>query len=398
MSDITKRVGKKRTTYRVRYPCPSTKSGYASKTFDTQKEARHFIESGAAKANRLSLNTAITTMSQAADKWLQICEKEGRKGKDPVTPYTLEEYARRARVIRSYPWIEPIQELRTSDIVAFKSWLIETCVSRYRAGRVLSSIYGILEEMSLRDVVETNVATGVSVGSNSRYTEPVTIPSSEEITALLDAADRLANSPHTQIAQAWQRYRPMLYLAVDSGMRPQEYVAVAKANFFNGGVQVERAIERPGTRISVPKTPAGRRFIDLSPAVYKMVKNYIRDHSIENSYDLAFPNTMGRWQNIDHWRRNGFDVASREAGLFDETDDGGGIEFEKRYTPYHLRHYYASLLFDTDMNDQVNLKKIQMSMGHKDIKTTMDTYGHLMIYSKSAASEKRGALARMNRS
>ncbi len=263
---------------------------------------------------------------------------------------------------------------------------------------MLSSVYGILEEMSLRDVIETNVATGVSVGSQSRYTQPVMIPSKEDIAALLDAADRLANSPHIQISQAWKRYRPMLYLAVDSGMRPQEYVAIAKANFFDGGVQVERAIERPGTRISVPKTPAGRRFIDLSPEVYNMVKEYITEHSKENAYDLTFPNTMGAWQNIDHWRKNGFNVACIEAGLFDEVEIGGKIVKQKKYTPYDLRHYYASLLFDTEENDQVNLKKIQTSMGHKNIQTTLDTYGHLMIFSKSAANEKRGALARMNRS
>jgi hypothetical protein len=54
----------------------------------------------------------------------------------------------------------------------------------------------------------------------------------------------------------------MLYLAADSGMRPQEYIVVPTFNLTNARIKVDRALERGGVKISVTKTPAVRRFID----------------------------------------------------------------------------------------------------------------------------------------
>jgi hypothetical protein len=48
MSDIRKRSGLKGTTYQVRYPSKTTKSGYAYATFATLKEARAFREDSSA--------------------------------------------------------------------------------------------------------------------------------------------------------------------------------------------------------------------------------------------------------------------------------------------------------------------------------------------------------------
>jgi len=358
-----------------------------------------FLEGGETKPKvDDGLDTSISTMTQAANLWLDICEKEGRDGKDPITPYTLKEYRRRAKKINEYIWPDkPIQELRTSDIVTFRSWLLKNTPSRYRAGCVLSSVYGILQEMSLRDIVASNVATGVSVSQQSRYKKPIEIPAGEDVAALLAAADRLANSDSVRIAKTWQRYRPMLYLLVDSGMRPQELLAVAKSNFKNGGVQIERAIERPGTKISVPKTPAGRRFIDLSPEVYEMVTHYMRHYSTQNKHDLVFAASTGHWLDTDHWRRRAFNVACFEAGLTVESKVNGELILKNKYSPYDMRHYFASLLFETENNDRVNLKRIQSLMGHEKIETTLNTYGHLLAISADSANDRGGSLSRMTR-
>jgi integrase len=49
MSDIRKRIGKKGTTYQVRYPDKSSKSGYSYATFETRKEALAFRENAVAR-------------------------------------------------------------------------------------------------------------------------------------------------------------------------------------------------------------------------------------------------------------------------------------------------------------------------------------------------------------
>lgn len=280
MADIRKRVGRKGTTYQVRYPSNSTKSGYAYKVFDTLREARAFIESGNTRHDRVPRHSEIRRVDDALDKWLAVCEKEGRGGRDPVTAYTLKTYRYRAEIIKQYDWTKDIQSLRAPDIVEFRSWLVANH-SRDQARKVLSYFHSMVLEMVNRGVLPHDIAAGVRITNSSRYDEPVSIPTEQEIRALLSAADRLANSKNAQIQKTWERYRPMLYLAVDSGMRPQEYMVLPRFNLRDGGAEVDRALDAGGQEISVTKTPSGRRFIDLSANTFDMVKsknkNYVND-------------------------------------------------------------------------------------------------------------------------
>jgi integrase len=93
MTDIRKRSGSKGITYQVRYPSKASKSGYAFKTFSTLKEAREFRESGEAKkVGSTRSRDGILTVADGIEKWLEVCEKEGRDGRDPVTDFTLKGY------------------------------------------------------------------------------------------------------------------------------------------------------------------------------------------------------------------------------------------------------------------------------------------------------------------
>ncbi len=370
MSDIRKRTGRKGTTYQVRYATPN---GYAYKTFDTLKEARDFRESGEAKKNGFAALDGIVTVADGVDKWLEVCEKEGRDGRDPVTAFTLKGYKYRAKIITSYPWTKTLHELTAPDVIDFRSWLLKN-YKRSMAHFVMSSFHSMILEMVFRGVLLHDVAARVSIRERSRYEEPVVIPSEKEVMALLSAADKLANSKNRQTQRTWERYRPILYLAADSGMRPQEYLAVGDTHVKDKRVEVSRAIERSGKKLSVPKTAAGRRVLDLTPDVYKMVRHYADHHSSDNRHDLIFPTDTGRWQMPDNWRKRGFAAACFEAGLT-VTDMAAGKKVEKpKYVPYDLRHFYASVLIAS----RKDLKTIQTLMGHEDIKTTLNTYGHLL--------------------
>ena len=103
MSDIRKRTGAKGTTYQVRYPSKAAKSGYAYKTFDTRKEALAFREDACARLVNVG-SGEIRTVAQGIQKWLDICEKEGRNGREPVTRYTLDNYEYRADIAKKYGW------------------------------------------------------------------------------------------------------------------------------------------------------------------------------------------------------------------------------------------------------------------------------------------------------
>jgi integrase len=372
MSDIRKRTGNKGTTYQVRYASSATKSGYAYKTFGTMKEARAFLESGRA-LEAGQIEDRPISVDEGIRIWLDACEKEGRGGRNPVTTYTLKTYRYRAGIIRDYPWTTPLNELGAPDVVEFRSWLLRNH-SRDQARKVLSYFHSMVLELVNRGFLRHDFAAGVKVSGTSRYDEPVSIPSEKDIQELLLAADRLANSKNAQIAKTWERYRPMLYLAVDSGMRPQEYLVVAKSSFDDRGVRVERALDAGGKKISVTKTISGRRFIDLSPETIDMVRYYTDRIAAESQFDLAFPTSNGRWVSSNNWRRRGFLAACNEAGLVSSEEVNGKLVDVPKYKPYDLRHFYASMLIE----NRVSLKRIQKLMGHADIQTTLNVYGHVI--------------------
>ena len=389
MSDIRKRNGSKGITYQVRYPDKASSTGYAYKTFATLKAARDFRESGEAKkVGGMLPGGGIVTVAEGIEKWLQVCEKEGRDGRDPVTTFTLKGYKYRARVINEYPWQKTLHELTVPDVIEFRSWLLKN-YPRSMARHVLSSFRSMIREMVSRGVLMHDVAAQVTIREHSRYKEPVTIPSEKEVMELLAAADRLANSKNLQTQRTWERYRPILYLAIDSGMRPQEYLAVENAGVKDRGVQVSRAIERSGHKLSVPKTAAGRRFIDLSSEVYKMVRHYADHHAEPNRHHLIFPTSTGRWQMPENWRNRGFAGACLEAGLVTTEEVDGETVEKPKYVPYDLRHFYASVL----IANRTDLKTIQTRMGHEDIKTTLNVYGHLLKRVPDESAASRGMLA-----
>jgi len=123
-----------------------------------------------------------------------------------------------------------------------------------------------------------------------------------------------------------------------------------------------------------------------------MVRYFADHHAHPSDYDLVFPSESGRWQCPGHWRSRGFYKACEEAGLMvRESVDGEMVERPK-YSPYDLRHFYASMLIEQN----ANLKRVQTLLGHEDVKTTLNTYGHLIERAESAQHGKAGLLERMS--
>lgn len=395
MSDIRIRKGKSGITYQVRYLASSAASGYSYATFKTRKEAQDFIESGRAKAQSSQRPQSGMSVTDATEKWLRICEKEGLNGREPVTRYTLQNYRYRARFIKSYKWPAGLAAIMPPDVVAFRSYLLRGDVSRETASKVLSTLHSVFKEMAVRGLVASNPAAGICVRQDSRYKEPVSIPTRQDIMALLRAADALASDKNRKIARAWTRYRPLLYLAVDSGMRPQEYLALSHGALRERGVYVDRAISGCGREISVTKTPVGRRFIDLSAETLDLLNHYAEHHSTENPHDLVFPAENGSWLCRRNWQRRGFDIACEKAGLVhSSTNEKGQKGTRSKYRPYDLRHFFASMLIDRE----TNLKKIQTLMGHTNIEQTLNVYGHLIEEKEDSKAPRQGMLSALSQS
>ncbi len=67
----------------------------------------------------------------------------------------------------------------------------------------------------------------------------------------------------------------------------------------------------------------------------------------------------------------------------------GEVILKPRYTPYALRHYFASKLIEKGQD----LKLIQQVMGHSKIEVTFNVYGHLLKDREEAKRQSAEELA-----
>jgi integrase len=371
LADIRKRTGAKGPTYQVRYPSKASKSGYAYASFETLKEARAFSENlGAVK--EAPSGTKLDVPS-AVDRWLEICEKIGRDGREAVEPETLKEYKRRAEVMKRFAWTKPLHELDQADIVKFRTWLLEN-VTRDLARRTLSSFHSVLIEMKLQGMIKDDPAARITIRSGGRYEnddDEVEIPSDQEVRDLL-AATEVLRSRNDYMAKCWARYKPMIHLAVFSGMRPSEYRGLPWANVGNGLIHVKQRADKTGL-IGPVKSKAGRRTLHISPKITDMIFEW-RESCPKSEADLVFPTDSGKPILLFNFAVGAWTPLMREAGLVVSENVGGQVVLKPKYTPYCLRHYQASKLIEKSKD----AKYIQSFMGHSDIQITYNTYGHLM--------------------
>ena len=384
MVDVRKRTGSKGTTYQVRLPSRSAASGFIYKTFATKKDARHYVEHELPK-HRGNRHDTIRSVEQAVRKWLAICEFEGRDGKDPVSRATLDGYKHRAAIMLRYAWPKELYELEAADIRAFRSWLLEHH-TRDIAKKVLSCFHSVMLEMVSLSVLPVDPAARVTI-QQSRYKEPVQIPSVEEMQTILGTADSLANDKNYFIAKAWKRYRPMVYLAADSGMRPQEYLVLPIHDLLEKGVRISQALDR-SNKIGPPKTRAGRRFIPLGQDTLEMVTAYVKKHDGPNSGKLVFPGDHGGHQQYRKFLRDGWHKLMDKAGMMEEVEVKGKKMLAPIYTPYSLRHFFASMM----ISQNKDLKTIQERMGHADAALTLNVYGHLVRLKQAEENPDSGGI------
>jgi integrase len=64
----------------------------------------------------------------------------------------------------------------------------------------------------------------------------------------------------------------------------------------------------------------------------------------------------------------------KEAGLVQQVVVDGEKRLQNLYTPYSLRHFYASML----IAENKDLKTIQERLGHVDATMTLNVYGHFI--------------------
>jgi integrase len=272
-------------------------------------------------------------------------------------------------------------------MIEFRSWLLRNH-SREVSHKALAYLHSMILELVSRQIIAHDIVAGVSVSSTSRYDEPISIPTEREIDSLLSAADKLANSKNVLLQKTWRRYRPILTSSSTQACVRMNTLSPRRAGCGIRELKLPALWTAAGRKSLSPRRAPDAVLIDLNPDMVAMIRHYADNHAVANKHDLLFPCRNGNWITRRHWSRHGFQRVCEEAGLMITVEEDGASVERPKYSPYDLRHFYASMLID----NRVNLKRIQTLMRHEDIKTTLNVYGHLIERVEAAAEEKTSVL------
>ena len=143
MAFIQTLKGKKGAIYKVHYKEPLT-GKRRCKSFERMKAAQHFRDN-VPKSEYLHDSDTVT-MAIAAEKWLDTCERIGRKGREPVEKSTIKPYRLHARYIKDMIGDVRLNQLDSVVCERFKNDLLSRFESRVYARKILTSFKGILSE------------------------------------------------------------------------------------------------------------------------------------------------------------------------------------------------------------------------------------------------------------
>ena len=160
------------------------------------------------------------------------------------------------------------------------------------------------------------------------------------------------------------RYRALIYLALDSGMRWSELTGLRSANLDleRRKVRVTEQLVQLTDRSRVrrePKTSAGTRSISISAVTASTLERHVHLYTSPQPDSLVFMNAASRPITHSSFMTNHFKPALDRIGVSCRFHD--------------LRHTSVALAIAAGAHP----KAIQARMGHSTITVTLDRYGHL---------------------
>jgi len=167
---------------------------------------------------------------------------------------------------------------------------------------------------------------------------------------------------HRLAAVVAPRYRAVILLAAYSGLRIGEMGALTldDIDFFRQKISVTKSVCKAGSSpfVADTKTSSSRRVIPLPAQVMTEISGHLRRFGAQADGRIFSTATGGLLYGAAMFKP--FRRACQQAGL-------EPIRF------HSLRHTAAAIAIDQG----IHAKQIQVWLGHKSIKTTLDTYGHL---------------------
>lgn len=273
----------------------------------------------------------------------------------------------------------PIQKVTAEDIKRYLKGIVSYSDS------VIVKDYAMLNRCFRtaiqRDIIIKNPMDGIRKPRSEKPTKKVRALTIEEEKELI----RILNNEEKK-----HKYRCQLLLMLYTGMRMGEINALKEKdiNFDFRTINVQRTLtrgvdERPKLG-ETTKTYAGQRLLQMTDTVYSLLKEYYENSYIENKENLIFYDT-GKQKFITTNQCNMFFSRIKEKYKFIDETLPGAVDL------HSLRHTFATRCIESGMP----VKVLQHNLGHRDIKTTLDTYCD--IFEKFDQEHLRNAEKYMNK-
>ncbi|MCL6559109.1 MAG: site-specific integrase, partial [Firmicutes bacterium] len=341
----------------------------------SQREAEKMLAEFVTEVEKgLFIAPAKLTFKEFAERWLRdYAERE-------LAPKTVSRY-KELLESRIYPAMGhlKVKDIKPMHLLEFYRNLAEDGIRLDgKPGKLSEStirhhhrlISSILQKATEWEVIPANPARRIKAPKSKR--KQAVCYDEQQVKALLAAADK----------EPIKR-KVLIYLAVFSGLRRGEIMGLEwqDVNFEEGTISVRQAaqyVPGKGRFLKDPKNEFSKRTISLPSFVMDMLKQF-KVHQAKERLKVG-----------DLWEDSGR-VFVRWDGrpLSPEWPSDWFSEFLEKHglphIPFHgLRHTAATLL----INQGLPAKSISGRLGHSNIHTTMDIYGHWLKSADKEAAER----------
>jgi integrase len=335
------------------------------KTFRREAEAKTWRADALAAANRGTLRPArkdARTLAEALTEYVDGM-REGTvrpKGRTAYKPNTIRSYERAVKGHIADTWLGGLKvaDVRRQDVQGLADELLATGLEAATVSNILNPVQAFYRRAIDRDELAYNPAERIDLPTGEA-TRPARIASASEAAMLLAALE--------------ERDRPLWATAFYAGLRRGELQALRWQDVDLGAslIHVERSWDQYEGAIE-PKSRSSRRTVPL----LAVLRDYLDQHKLAaecGGEALVFGRAP--W---NPFAPMATDKRAKRAWK------GAGLE---PITLHQCRHTFASLLIDAG----ANAKAIQTFLGHSEIQTTFDVYGHLMPGSHDEVRERMDA-------
>ena len=310
-----------------------------------------------------NLDSSKQTLNQYLDRWLEVCAKPRLRAK------SLRDYeGLLRRYVRPQLGMKFLVSVQAFDVQSLYRELLDRGLSPRSIRYTHAVLRSALKQAVRWKLLLANSAELVDLPRHARRN--VGVLSVEQARTFMAA---MAGHP----------YEALFALAMTTGMRPSEYLALtwADIDLVRGTVSVSRTLEwkKGGWQFADTKRLRSRRVIRLQAwviALFVKHRQSVDPHAANGPAEkFVFVAKRGGPIHESKFVSRYFKPLLKEAGL-------------PNIRLYDLRHGAATLALAAGVSPKI----ISEQLGHASVAFTLDVYSHVLPHMQDAAAEKVQAL------